>query len=150
MNISLLKINESEFNKLNIPILFNDSYTSRCFGVIKNNKYSYKFSWQSDLIQPILSEVINGIFSIGIDQNFTIINFNLNLIAFKLELNYTFYDTKIFNDLIYVITELEIIKINALTFKVLEEYLLPDIFEEIIFEEKKISVRCLDQSVINI
>ena len=150
MNIDILQIEELEFNKLNAPTLFNNSYTSRCFGIIKNKIFSYKFAWQSDLIKPVLTEVNKNVFAIGIDQNFAIINFNLNSIVSKLELSYTFYDTKIFNNFIYVITELEIIKINSLTFKVIKEYPLPEIFEEIILKNENITVRCLDGTVINI
>jgi hypothetical protein len=150
MKINILKVGESEFDKLNVPMLFNDINTRRCFGVIKNNISSYKYSWQSDMIEPLLTEITKDIYAIGIDQNFAVINFKLNSIVFKLELNYTFYDTKIFNEFIYVITELEIVKINSLTFKVMKEYQLPDIFEEILLTDKKITVRCLDQSIIDI
>jgi hypothetical protein len=151
MNIVISQINEQEFNNLNIQILFsNNNNTDRCFGIITNHILSYRFSWQSDMIQPLLTKVKSGIYSIGIDQKFAIVDFNLGAIVFYLELNYTFYDTKIFDNLIYLNTELEILIIDSVTFEVIKEYPLPDIFGEIIKTNEKITVRCLDNSIIDI
>ncbi|HEX8576093.1 MAG TPA: hypothetical protein VF677_07335 [Flavobacterium sp.] len=148
MDIIISQIEETEFNKLNIPILFSDAKTNRCYGIISNHNYSYRFSWQSDVVKPNITEVKNGIYAIGIDQNLSIIDFNINSITCSLELTYFFYDTKIFDNFIYIITELEIIKIDIIAFKIIKEYELPDVFKEMVFANNKVRVQCLDDNII--
>ncbi|MFV5700155.1 hypothetical protein ACM55H_17485 [Flavobacterium sp. ZT3R17] len=147
MRVNILHIEEKEFKKLNVPTLFNDNNTSRCYATINYLQYSYKFSWQSDIIQPKETEIKNGVYAIGIDQNFAIIDFNINAVILNLRLDYLFCDTKIFKNFIYLITELEIIKIDIFTLEKIKEYALPDIFEEINFDDK-IRVNCFENSVI--
>ncbi|EOR96429.1 hypothetical protein ADIARSV_0332 [Arcticibacter svalbardensis MN12-7] len=59
-----------------------------------------------------------------------------------LNLFYNFYDAKIFNDWLFVITELEIIKVDIKTLKVIGKYALPDFFEEMEFNHRIIEIKC--------
>jgi hypothetical protein len=142
MNVVFNRINESDFYEIHSPILFNDIKTSRCFGIITNNVTSYLFSWQSDIQNPVLNEISEGICSIGIDQNFAIINFVTAKIILNIELTYPFYDNKVYGNYCFVITELEIIRIDIINFGNTKEYMLPDIFEEINFGNNQVEVKC--------
>jgi len=74
MKVWIEKVTEADFYKMDIPVLFNDKMTSRCFGVITNGNQSFGLSWQSDLILPELVGVDSDIYTVGIDQDFCIVN----------------------------------------------------------------------------
>jgi len=147
--IEFNKINEEEFNKQNVPTLFKEDNerANNNYAIISVCKLGFQFAWNSS-IEPIILEVNSNIYCIGIDQHFAIINFNSNNIIITLNLFYNFYDTKIFKEWIFVITELEIIKIDKTTFKILENYELPDFFEKITFSEGQIEVKCTGNYII--
>ncbi|MNY79972.1 hypothetical protein D3C86_2208390 [compost metagenome] len=54
---------------------------------------------------------------------------------------------KLHEDFLYVITELSIIKIELVTFSIIEAFSLPDFFEEIIFDKNRIEVKCSNNEV---
>ncbi|MCL1933402.1 MAG: hypothetical protein FWF53_06305, partial [Candidatus Azobacteroides sp.] len=69
-------------------------------------------------------------------------------INMKICLNYFLFDIKIISDFLYVITELEIIKIDKNQYEIVTRYDLPDIFETIEMKDNIIFVKCMDgQSV---
>lgn len=143
MDAYLKNISVEEFNKLKVPILFEEGIFNRRFGVITNNKQSFGLAWRSDMIQPSLIELDLNIYGIGIDQNFAIVDFNNNLIRLKLSLTYNFYTIELFLSDIFIITELEIIRLNRVTFKVLDKYELPDLFEEMVLSHNdQLEVKC--------
>lgn len=150
MRVSIKEISETYFNNSRIPVLFEDKLTDRVFGIISNGVNEYKFGWQSTLIKPIIKFIDSSYCSIGIDLIFVIFDFNTGEVLKKLSLNYYFYDTKIFNDSIYVITQLEIIKITIIDLTIIDTYSLTDYFESIEFNEGNIVVKCIDGEVINI
>lgn len=144
MEVRLKRISEAEFHNLHVPILFDDKVTGRCFGVVTNGDQSFGLAWQSTMTQPILSEVGQGVFCIGIDQNFAVMDFSNNSVPLRLTLFYNFYNTQLYKESIFVITELEIIKIDRTTFKVMGEYALPEYFEEITIGDDSLEVKCVD------
>ncbi len=150
MNISIKEISELEFKKLNIPVLFEDESMDRAFGVISDGKNEYKLGWQSDNIKPIIKWINTVLYSIGIDLTFVLFEFNTGRILQKLSLNYFFYDTEIYNESLYVITELEIVKINITDLAIVETFSLPNFFESIEFNEGIVAVKCVGDEVINI
>lgn len=150
MRINIREISKSDFNNLQLPVLFEDKLTDRVFCVISNGVNEYKFGWQSTLIKPRIRFINNNYCSIGIDLIFIIFDFNTGIILKKFSLDYYFYDTKIFNEFLYVITQLEIFKINTKALLVVETFALPDYFESIEFNERVISVKCIDGEVVNI
>lgn len=147
MNLTLQNISKIEFNNLNVPIIFDDVMCARCFAVLSNSQYTFKFSWRSDLIMPEIMEVGAGIYSLGIDQNISIIDFNTNIILLNLELTYFFYEVVVLN-FIYVITELELLRIDKHSFNVVEEIGLPDIFVEMSVHNNKMEIKCMDGSIV--
>jgi len=150
MNISIKEISESEFKELKIPVLFEDESIDRTFGVVSDGKNEYKLGWQSENIKPVIKWVNTLLCSIGVDLIFVIFEFTSGKILQKLSLDYYFYDTRISNGAIYVITQLEIIKINITDIAIVETYSLPDYFESIEFNEGVVVVKCVGDEVVNI
>ena len=134
--MEIKEISESDFNNLKLPVLFEDKLTDRVFSLISNGIKEYKFGWQSTLIKPIIKFINDNYCCIGIDLAFIIFDFNTGRILKKLSLDYYFYDAKIFNEFLYVITQLEIIKINITNLTIVETFALPDYFESIKFNKK--------------
>lgn len=150
MKVFLKKIEEKDYNKMESKILFSDKVSNKCFGVINNGIIEYRLSWYSDLVEPVITNLSPNVYSIGIDQNFAIIDFEKELILLKSNLDYNFINVKILFGFIYLITELEITKLDRITFNKLEEYGLPDFFEEIILQNNHIIVKCLGDLSISI
>jgi len=111
--IKLKKIIKADFDLHIMPTLFNEDKADKCFAVISNGIISYQLAWQSDLLEPTVLKIDEEIYCIGIDQHFCIIDFNKCDIFLNIKLMYFFYDVQIFREWIFVISELEIIKINA-------------------------------------
>lgn len=144
MKVIIKEISETDFKKINLPILFDNELFDRVFGIIFHKRNVFKIGWQSTIVKPIISSITTNIYSIGIDLNFVIFNLSEEKILQKMNLNYFFYDTKIYNDFLYIITELEIIKINILDLKVNQKYTLTDYFESIEFIEDNAIVKSVD------
>ena len=89
-----------------------------------------------------------NVYSVGIDLNFTIIDFKENIIISNLLLDYFFYETKLHDDFLYIITELSIIKIELITFRLIETLYLPDIFVEIKFDNDRMQVKCFNDEIV--
>ncbi|KQT27024.1 hypothetical protein ASG22_20425 [Chryseobacterium sp. Leaf405] len=113
----LKEISEKDFKNSNLPVLFEDKRTDRMFGVISNDIHSFKLGWQSTIVKPVIKEVNQEIYAIGIDQNFILIDLELLKIRLKLKLTYFFFNVAIYNNFIIVITELEIFIISEFTYK---------------------------------
>lgn len=147
MKVELKLINEVVFNESNLTTIFNVA-RPRCYGILVNKDYSYKLGWQSEIVNPKINEISDNVYSIGIDLNFAIIDFEKGNVVLNLSLDYFFYDTKLQNGFIYVITELLIIKINQMTYEVIEKFSLPDFFNEIIFNNNTIEIKCLNDEIV--
>lgn len=145
MEIEVKRISELDFKKLNIHILFEDKLTDRIFGVVSNGLFSYKFGWQSDTLNPFILNVKGCVYLIGIDQNLVIFDFSKGEIILKSSLDYFFYEAKVYEAYIYVITELEILKIDLTTFNIIDKYGLPSYFERIEFKDGVAEIHCLDE-----
>lgn len=143
------EIPESEFKELKIPVLFEDASIDRTFGVVSDGKNEYKIGWQSEIIKPVIRPINKVRCSIGIDLMFVIFEFTSGRILVKLSLDYFFYDTRIFSGAVYVITQLEIIKISITDLTIVGTYSLPDYFESIEINEGLV-VKCVGDKVLNI
>jgi len=136
------EVSELEYRRSNSKVLFEDTKTNMSFGIISNDNHSYKFGWQSTIVKPLIKKINEDFFLIGIDLNFIIFNLNTYEIIFKITLDYYFFDVEFFNNYIYVITQLEIIKIDIKDFNIIQGFGLPDYFESIDFLEDSIIVTC--------
>ena len=70
------KLTAKEYSSLEAPVLFSeeDRRFNKCFGIITIGEQRYKFSWYSDLVEPIIELLDSNLFGIGIDQHFCILN----------------------------------------------------------------------------
>jgi hypothetical protein len=100
MKVKFLALSKNDFHGKQLPVLFHDEMTDRCFGVILGDNQGYKFSWRSDLIDPILWKIKNRVYCLGIDQKFAIKDFNSNTVLLALDLNYFFYQVEVCLDFI--------------------------------------------------
>ncbi len=150
MNSMLQHITEQDFIKSNALKLFSEYKTSRNFGIFTLNGNSYKLSWQSNISKPDIIQITDSIYSIGIDLNFAIIDFKSNKILLNINFFSFYYYTMLLDNYIYIVTELEIIKVNTMNFKVVEIVALPDIFKEMTVLIDKIKIYCFDDSIIEI
>lgn len=149
MKINIKEVSESDFERLDLPVLFGDK-SDRSFGsIFVQGEELYKISWNSTLIKPNIL-VINEVICIGIDLIFIIFDFDKKNILLQLNLDYFLYDVKIYNEYLYVITELEIIKLNISNFEICKKYDLPDYFNDIEFQEDDILITCINGEVVNI
>jgi len=146
--VKLKKIGKQDFDLHIISTLFDDDKANKCFAVISNGIISYQLAWQSDLLEPIVLKINQEIYCIGIDQHFCIIDFKKCDIPLNIKLMYNFYDVQIFREWIFVISELEIIKINKHKLNIEFEFGLPDFFEKMEIVNNKIRVSCLNNNSI--
>lgn len=149
--MELVRVNKKSFDQQDISILFeeDDDKANNNFAIISNDTYRFKIAWNSE-IEPVIKGVVSEVFSIGIDQHFSVIDFNTGNVLLNIKLFYNFYDTEIIENYILVISELEIIKIRISDLTVAKTYSLPDYFESIEFQNETISVNCIGNEVLKI
>ena len=150
MIVTYKEISNTDYDSLRTPVLFEDKKADRLFGTITNGKQEFRFGWRSNLIKPEIKEIKENIYSIGIDENFVIVDFSANNVILNLKLLYPYYTTEIFNNIIFIATELEIIKIDKSKFKVMSEYTLPEFYEYMIPVEDGFDVHCANNITIYI
>lgn len=141
-------INKNTFLLSNSKIVFYNSQTNTSFGELHANNYNYKIGWDSDLVEVQIFEIKSNIFSIGVDQNFAIIDIYENKILLNLVLFYNFHEVRIHGNKIYICTELEILILDKFNYTILNKLALPDFYEEIIFENNFKIIKCIDGSLI--
>jgi hypothetical protein len=144
------EISEHQFKKLDAPILFENELSDRVFGEVSKRENKYRFGWQSTGIMPVWLWITDSVCSIGIDLIFVIFDFDSGQILMKLPLDYFFYDVKLQCEFLFVLTELEVIRISTSNWVVSKSFALPDYFETIEFREGCISARCINGEVIEI
>lgn len=150
MEYNLTNISEQDFISLNCKLLFGDNKTNRKFAKISKLDTCYKLAWQSDLINPSVFAINNCIYCIGVDLNFTIIDFNANIILLNLKLNYFYYDVFAVNSHIFVITELEVLKIDIDKFKIIDKFGLPEFYQSSVISDEFVEISCINGEKVKI
>lgn len=148
MEATFKEISHDQFVNVDLPWLFDDESTSRKFGLISVEQRGYKFSWDSNLIQPEIEKIETGVYSIGIDQHFAIVDFVRGMIPLNIHLFYNFYNTKLSGEHIFVCTELEVLVVRRGTYNVVRSFDLPEFFDELIIEASTVKIICVDQQVV--
>jgi|SRR5690606_23094253 len=150
MSVSVIykEISSVEFAELDCIILFHEEKTARRFGLITNGLMSFKFSWQSDTIDPVVKVYENSFYCLGIDQTFSIIKFNEKAFPSVIKLDYLLYDIRFINGVIWVITELEILLIDATYNEIIKRISLPSFFQEITSESPLVAVECMEGEIV--
>lgn len=147
MNYFLRKISKLEFKNSNVPTLLGTYETDKVFSLISNKRKAYKFSWKSELVDPIIKEW-NNVCVLGIDLDLVILNFETNEILNRLQFDSFFYDIQFYHEVIYVITQLEVFRINSFDFKIIDTYPLPDVFKKIEMKDGSIVIECFGGELI--
>jgi hypothetical protein len=150
MSIDIREISESEYQKLNVPVLFEDELTNRTFATASDGRHVVKFGWQSTMIKPMAIKVRDNIYGIGIDLNFAIVDFDDGKIRLQLSLDHFFYDVVTKKKFVIIITELEVIQVGVDDLEVIKKYELPDYFKELKFTEQGITITCIGSETIDI
>jgi hypothetical protein len=88
------------------------------------------------------------VFALGADTNFAIIDLCSQKIILKIQLDNFLYDIKIIENVLYVITELEIVTINSFNYEIIKRYDLPDIFKNIEIIDDRILINCMDGQIV--
>lgn len=83
--VKLCRVNKDTFYQMEILLLFadNNDRANKHFAIISDDNHSFRIAWNSD-IEPVLKEISSGIISIGIDQHFSIIDFNTGKILLNI------------------------------------------------------------------
>ncbi|HEY5751394.1 MAG TPA: hypothetical protein VIU12_35290 [Chryseolinea sp.] len=151
MQVELIEVEKEDFANVDCEILFANVLADRKHVMLsKGEDPKYKFTWQSDLIKPELTEIADDVFSIGIDLNFAIVNIETRNVLLNVSLDSFFYYTTTLGDSIYVIAEVEIMKIDKHSYVIIHRYGLPDIFEEMKVVNDRIEVKCFGEQTVYI
>ena len=150
MSVIFREISYIEFSELDCAVLFHEEKTARRFGVITNGIFKFKFSWQSENINPIVKGCINSVYYLGIDLMFSIIKFGEETFRSVVKLDYFLYDIILIKGWICVITELEILVIDASCYEIVKRISLPSLFKEINSESPLLAVECMEGESVNI
>jgi hypothetical protein len=143
--INIIKIKECEFNLLNHELLFSKPEFNRSFALVKIETYIYKTAWNSTVIQPQLLDLDLKFFAI--DQFLAIFNHKGCLLK-KQELSYRFCDFLYFNNTYYIITELDICKIDLNNYDLIEIEYFNEIYSHYKISNNKLTIFFIDgQSV---
>lgn len=113
--ISLIKVENKEFNDSELPVLFHEpEYARYYYFLVSNNSDVLRFSAQSE-IEPIVKE-IGGIVVVGIDQTVGFWNISKNEIVKTISLMSFFYDFYFSDKYIFIVCEVDVVilKINTL------------------------------------
>lgn len=144
-------IDKDTYKKLGCDSVFDESHNDsyRRFGKLAEADSCAKIAWSSDLLIPQFIMISKYIYAIGIDQNFTIYDFDKKCRIMDLDLMYFFDEMVKFKEYLFIATELEIIIVDIQEYKILDTIFLPDIYKKINIFCNKIDIYCLDNSVIS-
>ena len=146
MNSEFKHITEIEYQHISLPILFQNRYTNRRFGLIEDKEVGFKLAWQSDLIEPDFLKLSEEQYLIGVDQNFAVVDFSSMEVLIKIPLASNYLASDIMNDKVFVSSELEVLQLSLEDFRIMNRYLLPDVFENIRTNKGELFVSCMDGS----
>lgn len=150
-DLVLIPISEENFHNISAPLLFENQDSNRKFATLSNIEGTiYKLAWQSSHIKPIITYLRDNCYSIGIDLDLAIFDTLKQTTLLKIQLSYLFHDSKVFNDNLYILTELEVIKISMLTYEPTKFYGLPDSLAEILFVDGAVKVECVNGEIVDL
>jgi len=143
-------LTKTEFSQLDCPVLFQDAADDQYFGRIQKGNYPFKFGWIRETASPSLTWLDNHTCALGIDKNFTIIQFESGTILANMALDSYFVGTYPTSEALLIATQLEILKLDLSTYTVIESVELPDFFVSMDTHSLPNTVECFDGSIITI
>lgn len=150
MNIKFEKIKKAEFkNKRNSIVLF-EKISDDNFGEVQWNGCIFHFGWRGNFILPVVKEIDSISFGLGVDFNFIIVNCAKKETIFKLEFDEHFINFIVINNEIYIASELKVVQLAINNFKILNEFYLPEIFDDFVITENSIIASCINNDTITL
>lgn len=150
MKIKFEEVTECKYVNDDSVMLFEDEIMNRKFGIISTVGAQYKFGWHSTIVKPVIDLIKEEYCSIGIDLKFVVFNINSGKVLLNLNLDFWFYESFIFNQYLFIITELEIVKVDIKSYGIAKTYLLPDIFEQYKIDQNRIVIKCVNDDIVYI
>lgn len=148
--MEIIHTSYNEFKSLNASLLFDEEPYSRVYGFIQNGIGKIaKFSWRSEVVQPIFRQLEEGRSFIGIDNHAVFFNSLTFDVELRLELEFNFYTLTVLENYYAVISELEVVLLNKSNLNPKKKIELPDIFKSISFEKNQLLIMCMDGLKIN-
>lgn len=148
--LNLKKVSLVEFEHDSSPILFGSIAKDRVFSILTIKNKSYKLSWQSELVEPVVKIQDDSICMVGVDLNFAIFNFHTSEIFLNLQLEYFFCTIKFHGNSMYIITEMEVIKIDVMSFDIIDRIILPDLFMKFYIDNGNSIIECFGGELITL
>lgn len=148
--VILKHISESDFLSSEKIVVFDDSTYNRCFCEILIDERGFKLGWNSDLMQPMVLCLSLETYVVGIDEYFAIVNFKTLEIIKKIKLDYNFIKVLLYQEYLFVITELEIIKLKNEDYTIENTFLLNDIFDSFKIDNNDILIETFDGNITRI
>lgn len=141
-------ITEAEFVALAVPILFHDPLFAQMYCVLMQDDAIpvCKFSARSTLVQPVI-QPINQFIAIGIDETVGFWDLRSSIIAKQLSLSCPFYDFYLSTSHVFIVSELEVLILNAATLNPCGELSYNNFIRNIEVDEQHIKVFFLDGEV---
>ena len=138
------KLTKKQYNILVTLELFSEEY-SRSYGCITIDSKTYKFSWQSTLIDPQIEFFKPNIVGIAIDQHFCLLNSkNGEFKTFRLFTPFLFMKT--FEKELFIVCETEIMLLNPFLLEQDREYSFDEIIKDITVRDQFLTVFFIDDS----
>ena len=150
MIIKFEKIKKAEFKNKQNSIVLLEKISDDNFAEIQINGCFFQLGWRGDLILPVIKEIDSINFGLGVDFNFIIVNSEKKEIIFKLELDEYFMNFILINNEIYIASELKVIQLAINNFEILNEFYLPEIFDDFVITQNSIIASCINNETITL
>lgn len=148
MIIKFEKIKKAEFKNKQNSIVLLEKISDDNFGEIQINGCLFQLGWSGDFILPVVKEIDSVSFGLGVDFNFIIVHSEKKGIIFKLKLDEYFMNFIVVNNEIYIASELKVIQLAINNFEILNEFYLPEIFDDFVITQNSIIASCINKETI--
>ncbi len=145
------RLTAKEYYSLEAPTLFSekDYRCNNCFGLVRIGVHDYKFSWNSNLINPTIELLDSNIHGIGVDQHYCLLNSSSDVFyCWDLDTNFLF--TIVYERYVIVICEINILFISLDSLKVEKEYMFTEIISDVRIENHIMMITFIDDNELEI
>lgn len=145
------RLTEKDYYSLEVPVLFSekDNRCNKCFGFITIDEQNYKFTWNSDIVEPTFELLDSNLYGLGIDQHFCLLNSSSGVFN-SWDLDTPFLYMIVYERYVIVICEINIQFINLDTIKVEKEYMFTEIISDVRFENRIMRITFIDDNKLDV
>ena len=145
MPVLFRTISEAEFVQIPNKI-FSDPTYDRRFGRVDSDGVTYALGWRSHLLEPVVLDLGDGVFFVGVDQDAAIVESGTGRVLIRLNLSEFFVKAVRVGNKLILATELAVYELIGPVWGVNKRHDLPDTFEEFEFSSESVGVICMDGS----